>query len=851
MPIKPLNHYSLTNPASIYDEEALTALELAGRTAAKVNENVEAFNKLETETNKHLTEQDAAIPKKIEASVKEHIESGDFDAQIDESLNHLNERVDNLIAHMNPNGTIDSAELTDIRVRYDGSVEVNAGTVTRKLDKAISEYAPIVSKNLFNPKAIKKSRMVGDTIDGDTEWETRDISEPIEVEECTDITVYMNCKIETIVFYGKDGARIGGYMFTQFSPSIESGVQKGYMINYPAGKTIKYMIVQWRNENAPDSEYYNDEKNIMVSLSPIDSFLPFAYDKPAYKGNAILTVGDLPDITEEETSLFMGKNAGANNVESEDNDDGHYNTAIGVRAFAENVTGDHNTAFGFQSMMKNTVGDNNTAFGEDTLFENVDGEHNTAVGIRAMQNNTHGTRNTVVGGGSAINITEGNNNTVVGQNAGNTITTEDANTLIGQWADVEPGVENAIAIGKSAKATKSNQTVIGTENTDEVIIYGLASGLGTDEKKVMSQAAINAEFAKIKRFNVINIKDYGAIGDGVTDDTDAINAALAAAQNGTLFIPTGTFLISGTLHVRTNTEIVGCGAESVIKLAASYSLTAYTWRSETRYTTRKSIILFDSGAAFCHLHDFTLTGQTSKFVDENMDGITVRGNNHIVDNVMIHDINYFPSSFSSRTAPMPGYGILAIDANVVRFENLNVYRCAYEGVGFEDTKTATLANSKIGVCNQTGVQVHRGCCCIFINNNTIDLTGRSYGNAAMTVDAVTAYPSTDIHIDNNHIVGTITNIDTGASCVFIHNNYVQGVVMCAEGKYITRADIRGNHIVNGRIRMFSDYAMIANNVIENNDTGNYLIALYGDKTLVVDNIGIGTGSNDTKVSAHQ
>lgn len=39
-----INHYSLENPASVYDEEALTALELAARTAAKVNGCVDAVN---------------------------------------------------------------------------------------------------------------------------------------------------------------------------------------------------------------------------------------------------------------------------------------------------------------------------------------------------------------------------------------------------------------------------------------------------------------------------------------------------------------------------------------------------------------------------------------------------------------------------------------------------------------------------------------------------------------------------------------------------------------------------------------------------------------------------------------
>ena len=52
--LEKIPHYALTTPASIYDEEALTALELAGRTAVKVNECVEEVNKHKTETDETL-----------------------------------------------------------------------------------------------------------------------------------------------------------------------------------------------------------------------------------------------------------------------------------------------------------------------------------------------------------------------------------------------------------------------------------------------------------------------------------------------------------------------------------------------------------------------------------------------------------------------------------------------------------------------------------------------------------------------------------------------------------------------------------------------------------------------------
>jgi len=50
--------------------------------------------------------------------------------------------------------------------------------------------------------------------------------------------------------------------------------------------------------------------------------------------------------------------------------------------------------------------------------------------------------------------------------------------------------------------------------------------------------------------NTINVKDYGAVGDGVTDDLVAINNAISSAgQGGTVVFPKGTYAVSGTIVV--------------------------------------------------------------------------------------------------------------------------------------------------------------------------------------------------------------------------------------------------------------------------------------------------------------
>lgn len=154
-------HYSFNNPASIHDEEALTALELAGRQGAKINDVIEDQNNLRNETEAHLNQQDATIklrmdkqdnniklrmdvqdnnikqmnevsmPGNVHKEMVQQIENGTFAGEINKFAGNLEERLNNLLSSYTPGTTSSDAELIDIRTGDNGTIFNTAGESVR------------------------------------------------------------------------------------------------------------------------------------------------------------------------------------------------------------------------------------------------------------------------------------------------------------------------------------------------------------------------------------------------------------------------------------------------------------------------------------------------------------------------------------------------------------------------------------------------------------------------------------------------------------------------------------------------------------------------------------------------
>lgn len=133
-----------------------------------------------------------------------------------------------------------------------------------------------------------------------------------------------------------------------------------------------------------------------------------------------------------------------------------------------------------------------------------------------------------------------------------------ADVLIRTWDHIGNGFANSLA-----------------NNTDPTLGDALVGFRQSDTLGNLANAVGKTVHDKLQ--DIISVKDFGATGDGVTDDTTAIQAALdafkptAVASTGfpnksrVIYIPMGTYLISSPLLVYSGTILIGDGPASLLK----------------------------------------------------------------------------------------------------------------------------------------------------------------------------------------------------------------------------------------------------------------------------------------------
>lgn len=105
---------------------------------------------------------------------------------------------------------------------------------------------------------------------------------------------------------------------------------------------------------------------------------------------------------------------------------------------------------------------------------------------------------------------------------------------------------------RTARANKA----LGFDENGDPLAVSLEGSMALPDV-IMSGAGAITRTTQDKLRERVSIKDFGAAGDGLTDDTLAIQQALSAHDH--VYVPPGTFLISGTITLGARQSLVGAG----------------------------------------------------------------------------------------------------------------------------------------------------------------------------------------------------------------------------------------------------------------------------------------------------
>lgn len=285
------------------------------------------------------------------------------------------------------------------------------------------------------------------------------------------------------------------------------------------------------------------------------------------------------------------------------------------------------------------------------------------------------------------------------------------------------------------------------------------------------------------------LKSFGAKGDGVTDDSNALRALLALGAGNCAYITPGTYIVRGSFTWPDGFSLIGEGMDTcVIK-----------WAAENQATP---VNMFESAGDISYLH--------------------------------IRDVGFIGNRAAQTTASTTGQELAAISLRAGSARNVNIERCLFRDFGISDNTAGAaifvapntgsglaIENIKIRDCrfqdihNVPGVYVYGDSARVTsmrnieVSDNTFTQTVSARQNAIYIIGPNSTNLAYNIASNDNQFYLTGT-IDT-----------------CVEHNYTANFEASRNQIfVNGSasctgilIRDYCRYGNVADNTLYNMGTG--------------------------------
>lgn len=307
------------------------------------------------------------------------------------------------------------------------------------------------------------------------------------------------------------------------------------------------------------------------------------------------------------------------------------------------------------------------------------------------------------------------------------------------------------------------------KEVEDVVTDLRENGTGIDAQ---ARADIGDIGKKLTGF--VNLKEFGAAGDGVTDDTQAFQDALNTALTDGflhLHVPDGTYLIDGYAEVFSNTHLLLSKGAKIIK--GANSVTSYVFyigktKTSTGYGSGAKNITIEGGR-FEGYGDSWGTSITCHHVSNFKVKDTVFYNavviGHILDlggcdNVLIEECDFI--GFSTKTgrefteaiqldnSSYEGMSGLSSNYDGLPTKDVTVSKCRFLPIKDENGRLVKYAPNPIGSHNFVEGQYFQNI--NFVNNIVVDCPARYSGNTGCWLRF---YAVDGINIQRNKFINTL------------------------------------------------------------------------------------------------
>lgn len=313
--------------------------------------------------------------------------------------------------------------------------------------------------------------------------------------------------------------------------------------------------------------------------------------------------------------------------------------------------------------------------------------------------------------------------------------------------DESNGDTRRVSVGQMQTYMQNNLDM--PDNSDEVNF--LQAGTGAVTRTVQS-----------KLRDVVSVRDFGAVGDGVTDDTAAIQAAVNAA--GEIYFPPGTYRCNTQIVLRAGISLVGAGV-GVTKI-------------EKITTEWGGVFYADSNSTTAQLADISIKSMT---IFDNVVTLGFSEHQHLVsfhgvDNLLIDNVEFYG---------FRGDGVYIGESDgAIRTRintNITISNCVFDGVNKDNRNgISVITGERVAIVNNVFQNITRsnmpGAVDLEPNASTtsviadVTINSNRFFNIGGNVGAVSmVIPSTVLKFQNITVSGNVFNTCVSMMVNIQHN----------------------------------------------------------------------------------